>query len=362
MNPTQRQSLNRTTGSGLCGSDIPAYIEETAHQLGAVYAPDHVAVLKNIDADGRRIRSYLGTYFPRTVFEFQTIVGELLSVPQMNDSMRKSKPLRVLDLGSGTGGAWIGLASALAKAGIAKQLTVDAIDGNAIALGVQQSFATAISEATGISVELKTHHVKLGLARQDFACDLSAVLASLPGKFDIVLVSKHLSEFYHESFRAATGIIQDALQLLSGVLRQNGYLIVLDMTDQLEGGREYFPKTMARETARYLMTASAHLKPILPMPCALHMGSACASRGGCYTQRKLEFFHNAPGAGYCRRADTKVSYRVFTTARHAEQICAMHPRDQAYCVNAHRPLEVCQGGKVIEIAGIRPNGFIPCSI
>lgn len=358
MPATQFQPLNQANAADFCGSDMPAFIEQTARELGAFYCPDHVAVLKNIDADERRVQSYLGTYFPRTVFEFQTIADELINLSQMMGTKTKPRALRVLDLGSGTGGAWIGLALALAQAGKERHLCVDAIDGNAIALGCQQPFASAIADATSINVQLKTHHVALGLTRQEFARDLSAALASFVEKFDIVLVSKHLSEFYHEGYSNATGIIQDALQLLSGVLQQGGHLIVLDMTDRINGNGEYFPKTMAREIGRYLASAPMGLKPILPIPCAHFMSSGCASRGACYTQRVFELRHDVAGTGYSRSAVSKVSYRVFTTPSNAAQICSMYPRDLAYCINAK---EVCRGGKVFE-APSSHNGFIPCSI
>ena len=51
MYAKQTQSLNRTHTLGFRGSDIPEYIEKAARQLGAVYEPNHVEVLKNIDAD-----------------------------------------------------------------------------------------------------------------------------------------------------------------------------------------------------------------------------------------------------------------------------------------------------------------------
>ena len=175
-------------------SDIPQFIEQTARRLGARYAPNHDAARSNLYADESSVKTYLGTYFPRTVFEFQTIAGEMLDHPKIRRSLNKERPLRVLDVGSGTGGAWIGLAMALNRAQVSAGLSVEALDGNALALSVQKSFAQAITAATGMSIDLNTHQVTLGTTRGAFAADLSTALSALAGKFDVVLVSKHLSD------------------------------------------------------------------------------------------------------------------------------------------------------------------------
>lgn len=343
-------------------SDLPKYIEHTAHQLGARYAPDHDAVRSNLNADDWSVKSYLGTYFPRTVFEFKTIIGEMLDHPRIQGSLKKTRPLRILDLGSGTGGAWIGLALAVEQAQVAASLSIEAIDGNAMALAVQKSFAQAITTATGLPIDLNTQQITLGTTRKEFVDDLSTALSALVGKFDVVLVSKHLSEFYENNLHASPGIIRDALKLLSGVLTKEGFLVVLDLTTQTKGSGTFFPITMARETASYLRNAREGVRPVLPVPCAMHMASNCAGTGSCYTQRKLSFCHGLALPGSLRTEITKITYLVFTPNGHAEQICSTYPTGVAYGVNANKPIVACKAGRIVDapgcVSGYKPLVFM----
>lgn len=352
------QLPTNTRSSASRESDIPDYIENVARRLGARYARNHEEVMLNLDADRGRILAYLGTYFPRTVYEFQTITREMLDQAQIRKTLTKSRAIRVLDLGSGTGGAWIGLASTMATAGIASGLSVDAIDGNSKALSVQAMFATAIADATGMSVQLTTHEATLGLTRSSFGSDLKTALSALHGKYDVVLVSKHLSEFYHRNCRNASGIIQDSLRILSNILTPEGFLIILDVTTSVRGDGEFFPVTMSHEMRDYIVATPDGLKPILPIPCAQHMGSGCDSNGGCYTQRKLEFRHDMTGSGYCGTEQTKVAYRVFTPALQSRRIAAPYPVNVSYRVNANKPFEACQFGRIVNAPG-SSNGFVP---
>jgi hypothetical protein len=246
----------------------------------------------------------------------------------------------------------------MATAGIASGLSVDAIDGNSEALSVQASFAKAIADATGMSVQLTTHEAILGLTRASFGSDLKTALSALHGKYDVVLVSKHLSEFYHHNYRNASGIIQDSLQILSNVLTSDGFLIVLDVTTSVRGDGEFFPVTMSHEMRDYIVATPGGLRPVLPIPCAQYMGSGCGSNGGCYTQRRLEFRHDMTGSGYCGTEQTKVAYRVFAPALLAGRIAAPYPVNVSYRVNANKPFEACQFGRIINAPG-STNGFVP---
>jgi SAM-dependent methyltransferase len=362
MITTGYQTTSRIAPTPTGTSDIPKYIEHTARQLGARYAPDHGAARSNLHADDGSVKSYLGTYFPRTVFEFKTIIGEMLDHAEIRSSLRKTRPLRILDLGSGTGGAWIGLALAVEQAHVAAGLSIEAIDGNATALAVQKSFAQAITAATGMPIDLNTRQVTLGITRKDFVADLSTALSALVGKFDVVLVSKNLSEFYENNLQASSGIVKEALKLLSGVLTNEGFLVVLDVTTQTKGSATFFPITMARETASYLRETQGGVRPVLPVPCAMHMASNCAGTGSCYTQRKLLFRHALAHPGYLRTEVTKVTYLVFTPNGHAEQICSTYPAGFAYGVNANKPFEACNAGRIVNapdcVDGYKPLVFM----
>ena len=328
-------------------SDVPSSVEQIAHSLGATYRRDPQGVSNNLHADWTRIQEYLGTYLPRTVFEFQTIMGELLGFEAVRNTLPKSRPLRVLDLGSGTGGAWFGLVCALQQAGYGGEIEVQSADGNATALGVQNKFAKAIAMETGISISLTTSHVVMGDTKAEFGRTLAELLVELGGAFDFILVSKHLSELYGTGGGNARGIVAESLKQLGDALSDCGYLVVLDVTTKVAGINGYFPIQMAREIAQFVSAETSPVKPVLPMACGKFMASGCDGLRSCFTQTALKFHHQPTVSIPIRQTTTKVTYRVLARTAQADQISAGFLQVNAYSVNASSPGEVCKMGNIV---------------
>jgi SAM-dependent methyltransferase len=346
-------SKGRTTSS------LPACIERVACQLGARYNPDPVKARFNLHADEFSVKSYLGTYLPRTVFEFLTIGHDLFSQANMLKAVPIDRPLRILDLGSGIGGAWMGLASALFANGHSQPLHIDAVDGNRRALAKQAPFARAIAAEAGTRIKLFTTHCTLGADAASFAKDLVELLERLNTQYDFVLVSKHLSEFYCAAGPAATGVVYEALHLLAPALTPQGYLVVLDLSTRIDEVGEFFPNLMAREIGQYLADHPDGMRAVLPVPCAVSSANGCAAGGGqCFTQRQMNFSHSINRTGAVRQESTKVTYRVFTHQAHARHLTAGYSHDLAYHVNAQRDHEACHRGRIVsQMRGV--NGFLP---
>lgn len=327
--------------------------------MGAYHCRSFESARFNLDADANSVRAYLGTYLPRTVFEFMTIGRDMLGLASMRKAIPATRPLRVLDLGSGTGGAWVGLAAALIDNGFDQGLHVHALDGNLLALNSQPAFAHALSAETGVRIELETTHCRLGADVEAFARDLGAALGVLNQRYDFVLVSKHLSEMYCAAGSAAHGVVYEALRLLSTVLADNGFLIMLDVTTRIQEVGEFFPNLMARELGAYLDNYPDGVQPVLPVPCALSAQGGCAGgKGKCYTQRELHFRHGIGCRGYFRVASTKVAYRVMAHQRLARSVSAGYAGGLAYQVNAHQQTQACHQGRILwQVRG--RNGYIP---
>lgn len=340
-------------------SHLPACIERVARQLGAIYNPDSVKARYNLHADEQSVKSYLGTYLPRTVFEFMTIGHDILSQTNMLKAVPAHRPLRILDLGSGTGGAWMGLASALFANGCTQALHIDAVDGNRLALAKQAPFARAMATEAGTPIQLVTTHCQLGSDATGFAHDLVNVLERLDKQYDFVLVSKHLSEFYCAAGPAAHGVVRQALHLLAPALTSKGFLVMLDLTTRIDEVKEYFPNLMARELSQYLAMHPHGMRPILPVPCAVNSVSGCdAGSGQCFTQRQMHFSHSINYRAVVRQETTKVTYRVLTHAAHARSLSAGYAHNLAYHVNAQRDDQACHRGRVIfQMRGV--NGYLP---
>lgn len=335
-------------------SDLPACIEQVARRLGAVYNRTPEQARFNLHAAEFSIRAYLGTYLPRTVFEFMTIGQEMLGHGVMRQTLPANRPLRILDLGSGTGGAWMGLAVALFSNGYAQPLEIDAVDGNALALSKQELFVHALGAEAGVDISVTAHHRVLGSDVAIFAADLQAVLAELNRPYDFVLVSKHLSEFYCAAGHAAQGVVYETLRLMESALQPNGYLVMLDLATPIQEVGQYFPNIMAHELGAYLGDRHEGLRPVLPVPCAVSARGGCAGGAGhCYSQRELHFRHGIRWGRALHPENTKIAYRVLTHPAHAERIVAGYAGDLPYNVNAQRSHEACQHGKIV----FHPQGF-----
>jgi SAM-dependent methyltransferase len=335
-------------------SDLPACIEQVARRLGAVYNRTPEQARFNLHADEFSVRAYLGTYLPRTVFEFMTIGQEMLGHGAMRQTLPANRPLRILDLGSGTGGAWMGLAVALFCNGYAQPLEIDAVDGNALALSKQELFVHALGAEAGVDISVTPHHRVLGPDVATFAADLQAVLAELNRQYDFVLVSKHLSEFYCAVGHAAQGVVYETLRLMVSVLQPNGYLVILDLATPIQEVGQYFPNIMAQELGAYLGDHHEGLRPVLPVPCAVSARGGCAGGAGhCYSQRELHFRHGIRWGRALHPENTKIAYRVLTHPAHAERIVSGYAGDLPYNVNAQRSHEACQHGKIV----FQPQGF-----
>jgi SAM-dependent methyltransferase len=348
----------KTTTSPLCSAasaGYPAFLYAATKQLGARYLRDHESVRINLDADQQRVLDYLGTYFPRTVVEFRTIVGELLAHSTAQSSVRDAATLRILDLGSGSGGAWIGLALALCDAGINIPLEVVAIDGNDIALNLQQQLANEVCKATGLSIRLITLPWSLRSERTGFAEDLSNCLdaCTLDGKsFDFIIASKHFSEHYHAAGNAAQGVLHEGLSQLSEFLSERGFMFLLDLTCRIGENGGFFPLILANEVLQAVSAVGVELQTILPLPCAENQ-SSCQARNGCFTQRKLSVHIQRD---YLMPEITKFTYRVFSRPLLAKAILKGMPLDAPWAVNSARPQEACQNGqKIIALGAL--SGF-----
>jgi hypothetical protein len=319
---------------------LPKFLDNALNALGAVYLPDHDAVQLNLDAGGDDIRRYLGTYLPRSVIEARTIIRELLMIPAVAAALSCRKTIRILDVGSGTGGSWIGTVLALRDAGISANLVVDAIDGNASALERQLPLKVAMQKALGVSI---SHRVVTKRLRSDcatnFGVDLADATKDSKAPYDLILVWKHLSEYYRASYHKAQGIISESFKVLSGVLAPTGQLVVLDLTDKGTQPK-FFSETLANEVQDYITTPGARLSVVAPLSCALFAGTTC--QGSCFTQRKFSINH-----ALRTRDVSKVTYRILAHKPFAcDLLTGLHKAD-GYRVNAAKPATACCNGQII---------------
>jgi ribosomal protein RSM22 (predicted rRNA methylase) len=151
-------------------------------------------------------------YFPQTFMRVQWILQEAARRLQAAPSPDRLTPLRVLDLGSGTGAAtaaW--LATWPRSPNVAIDLTaVDASDG---ALDLMEGLIHGNRALFG-DVDLTVR-----------CADLRSEIRRLPGDWDVVLISYALNEAFHD---ASDHEIRSWWRLLTDRLAPGGLLIVCE--------------------------------------------------------------------------------------------------------------------------------------
>ena len=327
---------------------LPPFLIAQLHEMGAENNPQPKVVKLGLEADDARNRIYLGTYFPRTYIESTNIISEVTSLLPVRQALAKHDTIRILDIGSGTGGALVGTIDALLRSNIKlRRAEVTSLDGNQDALAKQDCILKTLASHHGLDLASRLICRRFNTTLDGFVEDFDSFARCEKGKFDIILIWKCLCEFYNTNYAQASGIITNALRIVSRMLSPEGIAIVLDLTS-IDNRFEYFSKTLNREANDYDMSGGALMTTILPMPCARRR----CQESTCFTQRR--FTIDMPSGV---SMVSKVAYRAFAHSGFADKIISAFGNENGYRVNAASPLEACCGGRVDNIPGEIPCGF-----
>mgnify|MGYP003585789980 CR=1 FL=1 len=327
---------------------IPEFLSDQLDQMNAEYNPQRQGAKHNYAADDAQNRIYLGTYFPRTVVESWNIFTELLSIPVIQAAFRQKDVIRLLDIGSGTGAAVVGMLLALNEwSQCEAAMEITSIDFNEDALGKQGEILESFRDRLSFHFDLKLRHVQLPFDLEGFAPAFSAILDQESYSYDLIICWKSLCEFYNFEFAPAQGIIRNMLGIASHKLVPYGLCVVADVTTT-DNGAEHFAITLNREANEHDTTPNAKTHTILPLCCGSRT-KACDPR--CYTQRCFRVSHRL-----AHNDQTKIAYRVLAPEAFAYSITASFADHAAYRVNAARPNEACGNGRKRQ-AGGAPCGY-----
>ncbi|HOT27133.1 MAG TPA: class I SAM-dependent methyltransferase [Candidatus Ozemobacteraceae bacterium] len=273
---------------------IPEHLDRFLFEKASgLFAPDHEAVRANLYAGAAEVQRYLGTYFPRSFMEGRVLVARNLSHPAFDAAFRRKSPIRILDLGSGTGGFAAGLAWGLRERGITAPITIQAVDGNEKALEYQEAMWKTIHQGVAF------RPVHCILPKRDW----SLSLMDLEGDFDFVIASKFLVEMLPEPLNSTTGDFEmvplEFLTLAEQLLRSPGLAIINELTMSVQIGasaRPFLPELLNRAAYRHAGRQNSQLRIVLPVPCAL-FGRSCDSLDICFQQVAAEVVHSRKPGG-----------------------------------------------------------------
>jgi SAM-dependent methyltransferase len=318
--------------------------------MGAVFSPQRRNARVNFDLDTAGNRIYLGTYFPKSVIESWCITSELLSIPLISSAFRQKEVIRLLDVGSGTGAAVVGVLLALADWGECKSsVEVTSLDINEDALAKQGEILDSLKAHLPFELIVNFHKIRLPFELDGFVANLSTFAEQEGHKYDIVTCWKCLSEFYNVNFAQAQGIIRNMVRLASSMLVPNGLCVVNDVTTT-DNNYEFFACTLNREVNEHDVAPDAEARTILPLPCG--KSSSFCTEKSCYTQRRFRVSHKL--APYDQ---TKTAYRILAPIVFAQSITASFNNLPAYGVNAAKPKQGCFIGRKKIVEDVLPCGY-----
>ena len=265
--------------------------------LGACYQRNIRGSGSNLNNDENLTKAYLGTYFPRSYVEAETIYSNIFRNPLIINSLEENESIEILIVGSGTGGDLFGLLSALIKHLSNKEINIYSIDGNNTALEYQKK----------IFDYLYHYDYNICLNCENIVFKNKSEILNKIGifaqgkKFNIISSFKFASEFYSNGSNSGTYI--ELLKVGEQYLVDNGLLLIEDITNQV--GSDFIVNILSNESQDYFVTNrnNTDLVYILPKPCAL-WHKECSRK--CFS--KKEFFISHRGR---IRDDSRVTYRLF---------------------------------------------------
>ena len=335
---------------------LDAFIYSKTGSIQGVYDPMPVAVQYNLDGDLDHNRKYIGTYFPRSFGESREIFSKVVNDDLFADSSSRRSSLRILDIGSGTGGNLCGLLLTLQDKGFTGRVEVVSVDGNDIALDHQRRIIDAI-DTKGLSFSLTYTQMsrKFSGDRSVFAAQLQEVMGT--GNFDIIMAWKTICEYYKQvSYGDGNNLYATFLDTVSDRLTPRGLCVLLDVCTLGMNMRTWIPIRMADEIRQHIQDSDSCLGIVSPMCCAL-WGDTC-SAGQCYKQRIMTVSHSQKF-----RDRSKVCYYVFARKSHAETFLKPDMIHEAYGISPARQGKVCKQGCLEEEVGMvayttYPNAFV----
>lgn len=273
------------------------------NERGAVYCEDRIGVESNLRNDEEKNLQYLGTYFPRSYVEAYTIYNNIFNNEDIYEHFNKKDTIRILDIGSGTGGNLLGLIQVLMEHFENKSIYVISIEGNNNAVEIQLELLTKFEEF----VEGNGNILHGSINNIEFANkkELSSKLdrLSLDGTIDIMQSFKVVNEFYREDYDSNKGMYSELMKLGELWLKKSGILCLVDVTNPIEG-QTYASIIFNEEVRNYLANNECELVYIIPKCCALNY-KKCKKKRNCFSKMVFEI-----NFGEFRKK-SKVNYKLF---------------------------------------------------
>lgn len=270
---------------------LPHWIDKKIfNEYQAIYAPEHARYEYNLNLNEEELKVYLGTYFPRSYAEMFCIIDNLMQNTCLKETLKQDE-ISVLDCGCGTGGELLGLITAIGRHLPHAKINITAIDGNDGALAILKDLVDNNPN--------KDVQVALSTFSQTLRSIEDVERLAFEKRYHFVLCDKMVCELISKEV-LPTNAYAIMAKKLTTFLRENGLLIMLDVTTKDEHSGYFYPQLMNYAINDYVRK-SRTIETLLPLSCACH--DKC--RDFCFIQQTFNVSHS-----HKSNDESRVCYRV----------------------------------------------------
>lgn len=285
--PHHRTNSNIGSG-GLTNQEItilPEWLDNLIFKtLGAKYQPSHERYSYNLDLTSNEAKIYLGTYFPRSFAESNTIFNRICKAPIVQSEILTKSEMRIFDFGCGSGGATFGVLHSIEESvSEPKDIRIIGVDGNQNSLKLLDKITRFYNSRGKLNVHLDIVPCYIE-SEQDFN-DIADVIGR---EFDFIVTSKAIGEFERKNRISQNGY-EFFSNLFAPLLSKNGLMIILDVTTKDEASGLFLSQRMNIGVNRFLSESDNQFKSIAPCE-GFHNGNICTRN--CFFKKEIFVSHS----------------------------------------------------------------------
>lgn len=278
-------------------------LEYLYDELDAKYLKIPNDVELNLDNDENKNLIYLGTYFPRSFTESYNIYKNLFDNEKIYNRFNKKKIIRILDIGSGTGGSLFGLLQVLMEKFSGKTFEIISIEGNKNACELQLKLLKSFKKFVPLKNRFKASVYNMRFKDKD-EVEIKLSKLGLNSRIDIMQSFKVVNEFYRKDYKNNKGMYSHLLFLGDKWLKKSGVLCIVDVTNKINNG-QYASIIFNEEVKKFLGKVKADLVYILPRCCAVNY-KQCSKGEYCFSKREFRIVLKNGNTD-----TSKINYKVF---------------------------------------------------
>lgn len=325
-------------------SSMPGWIESFLFDgLKAHYDPDWRRFSDNLDLSNEEQRKYLGTYFPRSYVELNTIVGRLYDGGRFQSIYSNLDTIAILDICSGCGGDLLGAITAcLQNSKRIKTLLITVIEACESSIDSLRAFIQECrKQYPYVTIECKCIRCRIVSINDILAQPIQEYFP-----YDIILFDKAGAELFRQGIKT---VYKDVCAALTPLLNLSGVLCILDITMKDEGTGLFYPQILNDQVNQFI-SENGSFSSILPLSCRFKERECNTP---CFTQQLFTLSHR-------ERANdvSKVTYRLLGHRVFVDDITRhLSPDGKTYIVSAVNSdtCKQCRGSNITNAFQITQN-------